>query len=214
MSKNEIETVGQQLNVSRETLDKLTLYVEILTRWQKKINLVSSKTINEVWRRHILDCGQIAPMTGGGNTKIMDAGSGAGLPGLIIAIIRAEKFGQDGAPITLVESDQRKCAFIIEAAHLCGVKVKVENKRLENMENIKPDIITARAIAPIEKIIHWTKNQHRKSLKYIMLKGRGADEELTRIENYPNIIVEKKQSISQNDGVIITIKSPDWLKLK
>ncbi len=210
MSKNEIETVGQQLNVSRETLDKLTQYVEILTKWQKKINLVSSKTISEVWRRHILDCGQIAPMTGGSNTKIMDAGAGAGLPGLIIAIIRAEKYGEEAAPVTLVESDQRKCAFIIEAASFCGVKVKVENKRLENMENIKPDIITARAIAPIEKIIHWTKNQHQPSLKYIMLKGRGVDEELTFLENYPNMIIEKKPSISQNDGVIITIKNKNW----
>ena len=199
------EDVGQALGVSRETLNQLERYVEILSKWQKSINLVSNKTVDDVWSRHILDSAQIFPFTGGANSQIMDVGSGAGLPGLILAILRHGEWGSDAFPVTLVESDERKCAFLGVAAQHCGVSVKIKNERLENLPSLTPDIITARALAPVETLLDWTKNQHHAGLKCVFLKGAQADEELTCLKEKPNIIVEKTASLTSDDGVILNL---------
>ena len=118
------ESVYQQLDVSRETFERLEKYVAILNKWQKSINLVSNNTLPEVWHRHILDSAQIFPYTGDSDTQIMDIGSGAGLPGLILAIMRHGQWGDQAVPVTMVESDERKCAFLGVAAQETGVKIK------------------------------------------------------------------------------------------
>ena len=128
--QNGLALIKEHLNVSRETEDKLVAYVELLEKWQRKINLVSGKTLNDVWTRHILDSAQIFPLLPDGQAKVMDVGSGAGLPGMIIAILRSGAFGDDAEPVVMVESDQRKCAFLATAARECGVAVKIENLSL------------------------------------------------------------------------------------
>ena len=105
------EQVGVQLGVSRETLERLKIYVELLLKWQRAINLIGPGTIADVWGRHVLDCGQLMPYIPRDKTPVVDIGSGAGLPGLIFAIM--------GVPdIKLVESDSRKCSFLREAARV------------------------------------------------------------------------------------------------
>jgi 16S rRNA (guanine527-N7)-methyltransferase len=135
----------------------------------------------------------------------MDIGSGAGLPGLVLAIMRQGDYGDDAHPVTLVESDQRKCAFLGVAAEECGVKVKIINERLEELSPIFPDVITARALAPIETLLQWTRAQHHDHLKCIFLKGAQVDEELTCLKNYPNINCMKSPSLSSPDGRIIEL---------
>ena len=203
--QNGLTLIKEHLNVSRETEDKLVAYVELLEKWQRKINLVSGKTLNDVWTRHILDSAQIFPLLPDGQAKIMDIGSGAGLPGMIIAILRAGAFGDVAEPVIMVESDQRKCAFLATAARECGVAVKIENKRLETLPQLKPDVITARALASIEKLLDWTKNQHHDHLKCVFLKGAKLDEELTCLADYPNIKTDRKPSLTSEDGVIVTL---------
>lgn len=199
------EETCAQLNVSRETSEKLHAYVEVLSKWQEKINLVSRNTLDEIWSRHILDSGQIYPMMGDNTAHIMDIGTGAGLPGLVLAIMRAGEYGDDAEPITLVESDQRKCAFLGVAAQHCGVKVKIANDRLEELPMMGVDVITARALATVEKLLEWTKAQHHDRLKCVFLKGQMIDEELTCLKDYPNIRVEKTPSLTNPDGVIVTL---------
>ena len=199
------ESVYQQLDVSRETFERLEKYVAILNKWQKSINLVSNKTLPEVWHRHILDSAQIFPYTGDAQTKIMDIGSGAGLPGLILAIMRHEQWGDDAAPVTLVESDERKCAFLGMAAQETGVKIKIKNTRLETLPPLYPDVITARALATVETLLDWTKPQHHAGLNCVFLKGAQAEEELTCLKETPNIKIDQKQSLTSPDGVILCL---------
>ena len=199
------ETVAQHLNVSRETYERLKTYVATLDKWQKSINLVSAKTLDQVWQRHILDCGQIFPETGDASTRIMDIGSGAGLPGLVLAIMRHGQWGEAAEPVTLVESDERKCAFLGVAAQQCGVKINIKNTRLETLLPQKPDVITARALASVETLLAWTKPQHHSGLKCVFLKGAQVDEELTCLQETPNIKSSKKQSLTSRDGVVLTL---------
>ena len=200
-----IHLIRQHLDVSRETEERLITYVSLLAKWQVKINLVSGNTLKEVWVRHILDSAQILPLTGQATTKIMDIGSGAGLPGMIIAILRAGQFGETAEPVIMVESDQRKCAFLATAMRECGVKVVIKNKRLEELDPIAPDVITARALASVEKLLKWTERQHHRQLKCVFLKGAKLDEELTCLSDYPNIIAERIPSITSDDGVVLTL---------
>ena len=199
------ESVYQQLDVSRETFERLEEYVGILNKWQKSINLVSNNTLPEVWQRHILDSAQIFPFTGDADTQIMDIGSGAGLPGLILAIMRHGQWGDQAAPVTMVESDERKCAFLGVAAQKTGVKIKIKNTRLESLPPLYPNVITARALATVETLLDWTKPQHHSGLKCVFLKGANVEEELTCLQETPNIKIDKKQSLTSSDGVILCL---------
>ena len=199
------ESVYQQLDVSRETFERLEKYVAILNKWQKSINLVSNNTLPEVWHRHILDSAQIFPYTGDSDTQIMDIGSGAGLPGLILAIMRHGQWGDQAAPVTMVESDERKCAFLGVAAQETGVKIKIKNTRLEHLPPLYPDVITARALATVETLLDWTKHQQHRGLNCVFLKGANVEEELTCLQETPNIKIEKKQSLTSSDGVILCL---------
>ncbi len=202
---NGINLIKSHLDVSRETEERLVAYVALLSKWQQKINLISGNTLHDVWSRHILDSAQIFPLTGDADSKIMDIGSGAGLPGMITAILRAGKFGADAAPVIMVESDQRKCAFLATAMRECGVTAVIKNKRLEQLEGLSPDVITARALAHIEKLLAWTKAQHHAGLKCVFLKGAKLDEELTCLNDYPNINSERTPSITSDDGMVVTL---------
>ena len=190
------------LNVSRETQEKLEIYVTLLTRWQKSINLVGSATLDDVWRRHILDSGQVFSHIANPDGQIMDIGSGAGLPGLILAIMGA---GTDDMPLMLVESDERKCAFMAVAARECGVSIKIKNTRLEQLAPIQPATITARALAPLERLLDWTSKQHHPDLQCLFMKGENVDQELTCLANYPNIKHETVPSLSSPQGVILNL---------
>jgi 16S rRNA (guanine527-N7)-methyltransferase len=197
--------IRRHLDVSRETEDRLVVYVELLAKWQSRINLVSGQTLDDVWTRHVLDAAQIYPLVSKATAKIMDIGSGAGLPGLIVAILRAGDHGTKAQPVIMVESDQRKCAFLAAAARECGVSIKIENKRLELLPAQSPDVITARALASVEKLLRLTKVQHHDDLKCVFLKGARTDEELTCLSDYPNIKIEKRPSLTSDDGVILIL---------
>ncbi|MCE2516376.1 MAG: 16S rRNA (guanine(527)-N(7))-methyltransferase RsmG [Alphaproteobacteria bacterium] len=199
------EDVCAQLDVSRETAERLQCYVDTLAKWQRKINLVSRTTLDEVWTRHILDCGQIHRLMPGPDGMIMDIGAGAGLPGLVLAIMRHGQYGDSASPVTLVESDQRKCAFLGVAARQCGVTIKIANERLERLPHLKPDVITARALASIEVLLNWTAAQHHDGLKCVFLKGAQADEELTCLADYPNIKLMKTPSLTSPEGVVVEL---------
>lgn len=133
--------------VSRETCERLSVYVGVLEKWQRKINLVAPSTLSAIWSRHVLDSAQLfqhAPPTA---RHWLDLGSGGGLPGLVIAAMARE-----AAPelhVALVESDQRKAAFLREAARLMGLSVTVHNRRIADLTPQNADVISARALAPL-----------------------------------------------------------------
>ena len=164
-----LKVAGSRLQVAGE--DKLRAYAELLTEWNKKINLVSANSIPDLWERHIEDSKQLTEYLDI-NTPIIDVGSGAGLPGLILAIM--------GYEVTLIESDQRKCVFLQEAARVCGVLQTVVNKRVEEVRGLKNEsIITARAFAPLAELFSLTKHLRG---SYVLLKGANIEVEIAEAQ--------------------------------
>lgn len=193
----------RQLNVSRETQDRLEAYAAILTRWQNSINLVSRSTLADLWRRHILDCGQVFRHLSDPSAGIMDIGSGAGLPGLVLAILGADN--DPAASVTLVESDERKCAFLAVAARAADVRVTIVTNRIEQIEANHPGAITARALAPLDRLLDWTASQHHPGLECLFMKGASHAEEMACLEAWPDLQAEIIPSQSSPEGVIIRL---------
>ena len=193
--------------VSRETYEKFEIYFENLIKWQKSINLVSNSTLENIWIRHILDSAQLYKYTSNIKGNILDFGSGAGFPGLILAMMGNQN-------INLVESDERKCTFIREIARLSNTKIRIHNSRIEKLKFIKPELITARALAPLKKLIEYTENYMKKEVKLnqnkvnlLFLKGKNYRKELDDLEKTRNFDIEIFPSISDEYGKILYLKN-------
>lgn len=192
------EAVGRLLDVSRETLARLEVYLELLRRWQGAINLVASATLADPWRRHILDCGQLWRFLPAGARRVVDLGSGAGLPGLILAIM--------GAPEThLIESDRRKAAFLREAARACGVAVTVHAERVGAVPPPGADVVTARALAPLPELLALAFSHVQPRTTCLFLKGRAAEAELTLARESWTMRVAQERSLSDPEGRVLII---------
>ena len=158
--------------VSRETVARLQIYADALISWNKKINLVGRSTINELWHRHFLDSAQLYPLIPPNSQSLLDLGSGAGFPGLVLAIM--------GCPgVHMVESDRRKAAFLREAARLTGASVEVHCTRIEELTPFSVDVVTARALAPLSDLLSWAEHFLGPQSHCLFLKGRNVEGELT-----------------------------------
>lgn len=185
--------------VSRETLRRLAAYAELLVKWQARINLVGLETIPDLWSRHILDSAQLFPLIPSTARRLVDLGSGAGFPGLVLAVM--------GAPdVHLVESDARKCAFLREAARVTGTMVTVLNKRAEQIPPLNADVVTARALAPLAKLLDWAAPHLAPGGQCLFLKGRGADDELTATAKEWNIAVDRVPSLTDPAGLVLQLR--------
>ena len=185
--------------VSRETLQRLESYVALLDKWNRRINLVSRAGMADVWRRHILDSAQILRYLPPRCRRLVDLGSGAGFPGLVLAI-----FGVHG--VELIESDGRKCAFLAEAARLAGVSVIIHNQRIEEMAPSPADVITARACASLEKLCHYAARFWAPHTCLIALKGTHIDEELPEATKCWSMQAERHPSLTDPKATVICIR--------
>ena len=167
-------------NVSRETYEKFIIFHKTLIKWQNSINLISKSTIEHVWERHFLDSAQLYKITKEIRGNIIDFGSGAGFPGLILAMMGHKK-------IHLVESDQKKCTFLREVSMLSETHVTIHNSRIENLEYFDVDLITARALAPLNRLIDYVEAFVNKSStnqmlpKMLFLKGKLHRQEILNL---------------------------------
>ena len=193
------QEVCAYLNVSRETEAKLETYVKLLQKWQQRINLVSSKTLPHIWQRHILDCAQLTQHLPTRLSRIMDIGAGAGLPGLILALLTKHE-------VHLVESDAKKIAFMRTALAETNVCATIHHTRIENLPYLNIDVITARALAPLSKLIQLTQTQVHPGLSYLFLKGKGVDQELTELSNLSKLKAVSYPSITDGGASIIHLK--------
>lgn len=183
--------IGAWANVSRETLDRLRAYADLLAKWQARINLVSKADLPDIWRRHFLDSAQLLPLLpddpGPENRVIADLGSGAGFPGLVLAILGAGR-------VHLIESDGRKCAFLSEAARITAAPAEIHNIRLDPRRppapDIRADVVTARAVAPLPDLVELALPLLKPGGVCLFLKGAGAAEELTAARKVWNMRVE------------------------
>lgn len=199
------------LDVSRETAHRLDIYVAELRKWQNIKNLVGPATLPEVWHRHILDSGQLVSLAPDAESWL-DLGSGAGLPGLIIACMLAET--KPGAKVTLVESNSRKCAFLQSTARACGVTVDVICARIEDVVPARianVDVVTARALAPLSALLGWTEDLWRKGARGLFLKGQDVEAELTEASKSWKIQASLIPSRTLSDGRIVDIAAASRL---
>ena len=213
MKINSYESFCSHLYVSRETYEKFEIYHKTLSKWQKSINLISNSTIDNIWVRHFLDSAQLYDFTKKISGNILDLGSGAGFPGLILAMMGNKN-------ISVVESDQKKCTFIREVALLSDTNIKIYNSRIEDLSFLKPTLITARALAPLNKLIKYVENHMVKSSSnlenfpnMLFLKGKSYKTELLELGKNRNIDYKIYQSITDEFGKIIYINKVNVLNI-
>ena len=190
--------------VSRETLDRLEALVALLKHWQKRQNLVSAKTLGEVWQRHVADSAQILLYTGD-TRHFVDLGSGAGFPGLVVALLLP-----DGGSVRLIEANGKKAAFLRAAIRETGAPAEVINKRIEEAVRDLADpveVVTARALAPLALLAGYAAPLICRGAIAVFHKGRDFRSELEECAQSWSLDLIKHQSRTDPEGSIAIIKS-------
>ena len=190
-------------NVSRETLDRLTCYENLLQRWNRSINLVSARSLADFQTRHLADSLQLLALAPPTSVHWADLGSGAGFPALPVAIVAAETF--PALRITLVESDKRKAVFLETIIRETGISCKVLASRAEALDPLKADVVSARALADLKTLLDLLYAHGHESSIGLFPKGRSVDDELTRVEGLWNFDLEIVRSTTDPHGVILKI---------
>ncbi len=186
--------------VSRETLDRLAAYVQLLEHWNRRINLVGRNTMGDIWRRHILDAAQLYPLLPARTRVLVDLGSGAGIPGLILAAM--------GVPeVHLIESDQRKSVFLREAIRVLQIPAIIHAERIEKVPSFFADVVTARALAELPELIAMAENFASPKTICLFLKGETVGQELTALGTSWAIKCERFPSRSDPNGSIVKFEA-------
>lgn len=185
--------------VSRETRERLEIYAALLLRWNRTINLISRRDEAVLWERHIADSLGLLPLLPADFPFGVDLGSGGGLPGLVLAIA-AER------PFQLVESDQRKAAFLREAARATGADVTVHATRIERCEIRGATLLTARALAPLSRLLGWAAPLLANDAICLFPKGRDHVAELTDAATQWHMRVESFASLTDPAAVYLRIR--------
>ena len=197
------EELAARINVSRETFERLEVYAELLKKWTTRINLVSPKTLENLWERHILDSAQIYGLAEGGSGRWADFGSGGGFPGLVVAIIDADRknFGE----FVLVESDQRKAAFLRTVARETETSVRVVAERVETIPPLEAGIVSARALADLSTLLGFAERHAKNGANCLFLKGARWQNEVDEARVAWSFELEAVKSITDPDAVILRI---------
>ncbi len=203
MSSDQRARVLAEHDVSRETAGLLDIYVEQLARWQNVKNLVGPATLAEVWTRHIADALQLLHLAPEA-TRWLDLGSGAGIPGLVLAIAGRDR---PGFRVDLIESNARKCAFLTEAARLTGAPARVHNARIEEAIGAQEgvEIVCARALAPLSQLLAWTEPLLKTGTTGLFPKGRDAGTELTEAAQRWRFVYDLTPSRTESEARIIRV---------
>ncbi len=192
--------------VPRETVEKLELYAALLRQWQNAVNLVSPATLNDVWHRHFADSAQLLPLAPDAKSWA-DLGSGAGFPGLVIAILLAN---HENYVVHLVESNGRKCAFLSEVARQTGAPVKVHESRIEDLLGSgalrRMDAVVSRALAPLDRLLSLANGFFDEATIGLFLKGREVRQEIRAARERWRFDSRITASRTNAEGCIVEIR--------
>ncbi len=205
MNTDRARAVQQFPHVSRETWERLDIFAAQLAKWQKTINLISQKTLGEIWTRHIADSLQLLDLVPDSARVFVDLGSGGGFPGLVLAAAFADRLA---AEFHLIESDQRKSAFLREAARAMGVRVQVHNTRIEAALENWPhgaDVVSARALAPLSELISLAAPLLKAGTVGLFPKGQDIESELTQATRYWTISATIMPSRTEERAGILVV---------
>ena len=199
------ESFAEAFNVPHETILRLTRYAAQLTHWQKSINLVARSTLPELWSRHFADSAQLRSLAPDARLWL-DLGSGAGFPGLVVAILQTDvpDFRMD-----LVESNAKKCAFLAEVARATEAPVDIHAMRIEQLpekaQSLRPDVVSARALAPLPRLLELAEPFFGEGTRGLFLKGRGTEAEIEAAKAGWNFTLRRHRSLTADDALIVEV---------
>ena len=200
-----MENVIEKYNVSHETINKLKLYQQSLVEWQSKFNLVSNSTLDDAWNRHFIDSMQLFPLIPAEAKTLVDIGSGAGFPGMVLAIM-----ANDVTPylkVTLVDSVAKKTLYLNHVKELTETKVNILNRRIENLKEKTFDVITARAVIALKDLLKYTQPLFRKNTLCIFPKGKNHMVEIEEAKKEWFFNYEIVPSQTSDESVILLISN-------
>jgi 16S rRNA (guanine527-N7)-methyltransferase len=190
-------------DVSRETLERLEDYEHLIRKWNPTINLVSKASLGDLWQRHIVDSAQIFPLFPMDARRCVDIGSGGGLPGIVLAVISSEMAPE--RRFTLVEADQRKATFLRQAVRSMGLKVEVVSSRIETLSPLDAEVLTARALAPLSRLMVVAQKHVGVGGVCIFPKGETYLQEIDAARKEFTFECEITQSLTDPKGAILKV---------
>lgn len=194
---------AEAAGVSRETLDRLLVFDALFLERAAQMNLVARSTLEDRWRRHYLDSAQLYPRLPERATRLVDFGAGAGFPGLVLAAMGAER----GLHVSLVESTGKKAAFLAEAASAMGLSnVAVIPERIESITLSPPDVVTARALASLAKLLAYAHEIAGEKTLCLFLKGQDVETELTEAAKSWHTETVRHPSLTSPDSAVLAIR--------
>lgn len=197
------EAVLARLGASAAEAARLDALARVLETWGRRINLVAPSTLPEVWTRHIEDSAQVLAAAPEGARRWADLGAGAGFPGLVVAALAVER--RPELAVTLVESDARKCAFLAAAAREMGVSVAIRPVRIEALAEPPFDVISARALAALPKLLDWAAPHLAPGGAMVLPKGEGWRAELTRARAHWHMACDARASTTHPGAVVLVL---------
>jgi len=195
-----LDDLKAHYDVSRETSEKLLALIAALEDWRGRINLMGPKEYDSLWRRHILDSAQLIehlPDKG----AIADLGSGGGFPGLVLAIMRPAGSG----PVHMIDSVGKKCAFLRQIVRDLGLHAQIHQARIEAVSLSQISCVTARALAPLDKLLTYAEPWTREGAGALFLKGQNWQEELTLAQKCWRFSSKVIPSLSHSGGVVLKL---------
>ncbi len=196
-NQDAFDLLNAHVTVSRETFERLSLYHDLLLKWQSKVNLISPDTISSTWNRHFLDAIQIFPMIDPAK-KIIDMGTGGGFPGMVIAIAGASN-------VHLIESDTKKILFLREVARITNTSVTIHHARMEDAVTDSADIIVSRACSPLASLLSLASHYVSHETICLFHKGKNYSKELEDALLHWNFSHETITSVTDTQSAILKL---------
>jgi 16S rRNA (guanine527-N7)-methyltransferase len=201
------EDFAEVFKVPRETIHRLELYATLLAHWQKSTNLIAPSTLPRLWSRHFGDSAQIRDLAPEARLWL-DLGSGAGFPGLVVAIL---KTGQPDFRMHLVDSTKKKCAFLAEVARETKAPVDIHAMRIEEFgesaHSLRPDVVSARALAPLPRLFELAHPFFATATRGLFLKGREAQAEIEAAKMTWEFTAALHPSLTSADSPIVEVRA-------
>ena len=200
----QIDTFSRFTQVSRETITSLVKYENYLIKSNKTLNLIGKSTINEIWLRHFLDSAQVIDFIDKNTSSLIDLGSGAGFPGLIIAILAKDR--KIHLKVKLIEKSPKKASFLREIVNYLNLNVEVLNiNALTHAKKFEADLIVARAFKPLKIILRFLDKNTENWKKVFLFLGKTGQDELLQASKSWHIKYKQRMSVTSNDSIIIEI---------
>ena len=197
MSKPDIVS---EFVLNKTQVDKIDFYLSSIIEHNKHTNLIGKSTIENIWERHVLDCLQLTKYITNKKSKILDLGTGAGLPGILFSIVGYQK-------VLMMDSVKKKTDFVRKTIKELSLAAKIQNKRIEKPPTSKHDIIVSRALAPLVKLLTYARMYSNKNTTSLFLKGRNATSEIDKAKKEYFFEFKKIKSLSSDDGCVLKINN-------